>query len=85
MGDKNLLSPATPCFGRQVVGAGYICRRLYPLQFQGGLTSGRQPVVKTIAESLSQDDEKYVVPTPHSGTRVGKRIKRSLQWVSCIL
>jgi hypothetical protein len=40
---------------------------------QGGLTSGRRPVVKIIAESLSQHDEKHVVPTPLSGIRVGKR------------
>jgi hypothetical protein len=33
---------------------------------QGGLTSGRRPVVKTIAESLPQHDEKHVVPTPLS-------------------
>jgi hypothetical protein len=40
------------------------------------LTSGRRPVVKIIAESLSPHDEKYVVPTPLSGTRVGgRRIK----------
>jgi hypothetical protein len=32
---------------------------LYPLQFQGGSTSGR-PVVKTIAESLSQHDENMI-------------------------
>jgi hypothetical protein len=44
----------------------------HPLQVQGGLTSGR-PVVKTIAESLPQHDEKHVVPTPLSGKRVGKR------------
>jgi hypothetical protein len=37
------------------------------------LTSGRRPVVKIIAESLSQHDEKHVVPTPLSGIRVGKR------------
>jgi alanine racemase len=36
---------------------GCICSRLYPLQFQGGLTTGSRPVVKTIAESLSQHDE----------------------------
>jgi hypothetical protein len=35
--------------------------------------SGRWPVVKIIAESLSQRDEKHVVPTPLSGLRVGKR------------
>jgi hypothetical protein len=33
---------------------------------------GRQPVVKIIAESLSQHDEKHVVPTPLSGIRVGR-------------
>jgi hypothetical protein len=36
------------------------------------LTSGR-PDVKIIAESLSQHDEKHVVPTPLSGIRVGGR------------
>jgi hypothetical protein len=40
---------------------------------QGGLTSGRRPVVKIIAESLSQNDEKHVVPTPLS---VGKGRKK---------
>jgi hypothetical protein len=34
--------------------------------------SGR-PVVKIIAESLSQHDEKHVVTTPRSGIRVGGR------------
>jgi hypothetical protein len=38
-----------------------------------GLTSGMRPVVKVIAESLSQHDEKHVVPTPLSGVRVGRR------------
>jgi hypothetical protein len=37
------------------------------------LTSGRRPVVKIIAKSLSQYDEKHVVPTPLSGIRVGGR------------
>jgi hypothetical protein len=46
---------------------------LAPLQFQGGLTSGRRPVVKIIAKSLSQHDEKHVVTTPLSGIRVGRR------------
>jgi hypothetical protein len=32
--------------------------------------SGRRPVVKIFAESLSQDDERHVVPTPLSGIRV---------------
>jgi hypothetical protein len=33
----------------------------------------KRPVVKVIAESLSQHDEKHVVPTPLSGIRVGGR------------
>jgi hypothetical protein len=57
MGDQNLLSRAPPCFGRHV---------------KPGRTSGRWPVVKIIAESLSHD-EKHVVPTPLSGLRVGGR------------
>jgi hypothetical protein len=40
---------------------------------QRGLTSGRRPVVKIIAESLPQHDEKHVVPTPLS---VGKGRKK---------
>jgi hypothetical protein len=42
------------------------------------LTSGRQPVIKINAESLSQHDEKHVVPTPLSGIRVGRRKKSPL-------
>jgi hypothetical protein len=38
------------------------------------LTSGRRPVVKIIAESLSQHDEKHVVPTPLRGDK-GRRKK----------
>jgi hypothetical protein len=49
---------------------------LHPLQFQEGLASGRRPIVKIIAESLSQHDEKHVVPTPLSGIRVGVREER---------
>jgi hypothetical protein len=45
---------------------------LAPTQFQEGLTSGRRPVVKIIVESLSQHDEKNVVPISLSGIRVGK-------------
>jgi hypothetical protein len=33
----------------------------------------RQAALKIIAKSLSQHDEKHVVPTPLSGIRVGKR------------
>jgi hypothetical protein len=36
--------------------------------------SGRQPVVKIIAESLSQHDEKHVVPILLSGIRVGRSV-----------
>jgi hypothetical protein len=43
---------------------------------QVGLTSGRRPVVKIIAESLSQHDEKHVVPTPLSVGK-GRKKKRS--------
>jgi hypothetical protein len=32
-------------------------------RFHRGLTSGRRRIVKIIAESLSQHDEKHVVPT----------------------
>jgi hypothetical protein len=35
--------------------------------------SGRQAILKIIAESLSQHDEKHVVPTSLSGIRVGRR------------
>jgi hypothetical protein len=45
---------------------------LAPTSVQGGLTSGRRLVVKIIAESLSQHDEKHVVPTPLSRIREGK-------------
>jgi hypothetical protein len=41
--------------------------------FKEGLKSGRRQIVKIIAESLSQHDEKHVVPTPLSGIRVGER------------
>jgi hypothetical protein len=56
------------------------------LQFQGGLTSGRRSVVKIIAESLSQHNEKHVVSTPLSGIRVGGRRglgKRVVQSPKC--
>jgi hypothetical protein len=47
--------------------------------FQGGLTSGRRPVVKIIAESLSQHDEEHVVQTPLSGIKVGRRFDQRIQ------
>jgi hypothetical protein len=37
------------------------------------LSSIYSPKIKIITESLSQHDEKHVVPTPLSGIRVGKR------------
>jgi hypothetical protein len=59
------------CFGRHV-------KLLIPAAFavvsiHNGLTSGRRPFVKIIAESLSQHDEKHIVPTPLSGIRVGEK------------
>jgi hypothetical protein len=54
-----LLSRAPPCFVRHV-----------KLLVQ--VRSGRRPVVQIIAESLSRRDEKHVVPTPLSETKVGK-------------
>jgi hypothetical protein len=35
--------------------------------------SGRRRVITIIDESLSQHDEKHVVPTPLCGIRVGRR------------
>jgi hypothetical protein len=75
MGDQNLLSPAPLCFGRHVkllIPAAFRSR-WHPLQFQGGLKTGWRPVVKIVAESLSQHGEKYVVPTPLSGIRDEKQ------------
>jgi hypothetical protein len=39
------------------------------------------PVVKIIAESLSQHDEKHIIPNPVSGIRVGKRKKSQVKGV----
>jgi uncharacterized membrane protein len=73
MGDQNLLSQTPPCFGRHV-------KPLVPAAFVSTHSmSGRQPVVKIIAKSFSQYDEKHVVPTPLSGIRVGKRRKINLK------
>jgi hypothetical protein len=55
----------------------YICDQcilviyFYPIYLysQERLTSGRQPIVKIIAESLSQHDEKHVVLTPGKGRK----------------
>jgi hypothetical protein len=69
-----LLSRAPPCFRRHV-------ELLVPAAFAVVSTyssfkeSWRQapPVVKIIAESLSQHDEKHVVPAPFTGIKVGKK------------
>jgi hypothetical protein len=45
--------------------------------------SGRRPVVKIIAESLTQHDEKHVIPTPLSGIRVGGR--RIIDLISVVI
>jgi hypothetical protein len=57
MGDQNLLSRAPPCCGRHV-------KPLVPAAFAVKLF--------LIAQSLSQHDERHVVPTPPSGIRVGR-------------
>jgi hypothetical protein len=64
MGDQNVLSRALPGFGRHVkplVPAAFAVVSTHS-SFTRGLTSGRQPVVKIIAESLSQHDEIHVAP-----------------------
>jgi hypothetical protein len=67
------------CFGRHVKPLVPVTFAIVStLQFQVGLTSGRRPVVKIIAESLSQHDGKHVVPTPLSGIRVAGRIDENL-------
>jgi hypothetical protein len=67
MGDQNLLSRAPPCFGRYLQSSA-------PAPVSRRVVLGGRPVVKTIPESLSQHDEKHVVPTPLSGIRLGRRI-----------
>jgi hypothetical protein len=69
---KNLLSRAPPCFERHVKPFVTAAFAIVPTPVSR-LTSGRRPVVKIIAESLSQHDEKQVVPTPLSGIRVGRK------------
>jgi hypothetical protein len=59
IGAQNLLSRAPSCFGRHVKLLGPTTFAV-STSFQGGWTSGRRPVVKIIAESLSQQDEKHV-------------------------
>jgi hypothetical protein len=54
------------------------------IQFQGGLASGRRPVVKIIANYLSQHDKKHFVPTSLSGIRVRNirvRKRRTLKFL----
>jgi hypothetical protein len=73
IGNQNLVSRTPPCFGRYVKPfvPACICSRS---QFQGGLTSGRQPIVKIIAESLSHDENMLYRP---NGISVVYRIVRS--------
>jgi hypothetical protein len=49
-------------------------RNLFPLTPVSRRVDGRRPVVKIFVESLSQHDEKHVVPNPLSGIRVGGRV-----------
>jgi hypothetical protein len=60
--NQNLLFQAPPCFGIHV-------KPLVPAAFavvstHSSSTSSRRPVVKIIAEFLSQHDEKHVVQIP---------------------
>jgi hypothetical protein len=57
---RDFVMNAKQRFQRSIIG--WVAKIYYLL----GLTSGRRPVVKIIAESLSQHDEKHVVPTPLS-------------------
>jgi hypothetical protein len=52
---------------------------------QRGLTSGRRPVVKIIAESLSQHDEKHVVPTTLSVEKGRKKKTSYEEYCKCRL
>jgi hypothetical protein len=47
--------------------------------------SGRQPAVKIIPKSLSQNGKKHVVPSSLSGIRVGKRKKKILYFASSLV
>jgi hypothetical protein len=81
MSEDNLLSRAPPCLRhvKPLVLAAFAVVSTHSSWsvdvdvVDGGLTSGRRQVVKIIAESISQQDEKNVVPTPLSGIRVGRR------------
>jgi hypothetical protein len=70
-----LLSRAPPYFGRHV-------NPLVPAAFAAPAPEQRRVDVtqaagrEIIAESLSQHDEKHVVPTPISGIKVERRRKR---------
>jgi hypothetical protein len=50
----------------------YTVEREFTIEFK---RRRRRPVVKIMAESLSQHDEKYVVPTPLIGIMEAKRKK----------
>jgi hypothetical protein len=65
------------CFGRHVkplVPAAFAVVTTHS-SFKEVLTSGRRPVEKIIAESLSQYDEKHVVPTDPTWWDKGRKKK----------
>jgi hypothetical protein len=73
---KNLLSQAPTCFGRYVkplVPAAFAVMHLLAVVHLFANYFYRRSVVKIIAESLSQHDEKHDVPTPLSGITVEKK------------
>jgi hypothetical protein len=77
MGDKKFIISSSSVLrkARSAVGPGCVAvvstHSSFKVSFK--LTSGRLPDVKIVAESLSQHDEKHVVPTPLCGIRVGRR------------
>jgi hypothetical protein len=76
-----LINTRAPCFGRHVkplVPAAFAVVNTSSSFKEGGLMSARRPVVKIVAESLSQHDEKHVVPTLLSGIRLGRRLSNIL-------
>jgi hypothetical protein len=78
MDDQNLFSRVSSCFGRHVK----LLARLQLQSLAPAPVSKRvdvRQVVKIIAESLSQHDEKHIVPTPLSGIRVRGREN----WCDC--
>jgi hypothetical protein len=77
MGDQNLLSRAPPCFGRHdklLVPTAFAVVSTHSNIKEGLSQAGGGG--KIVAESLSQNDEKYVVPTPLRTWDKGRKKKK---------